>query len=143
MADQKRDYDAELFNVMSALAETEWEMTDKEVIEDARVRGEDIEKEAELVKDIFRRALKEHRQAPLREAQQKYKDRVASMFRDEISLPQSADGRRELLDAFFASRPELGSALLTAQHREFSELTDSDVEDFLRQLKELGALDNE
>src|SRR3982750_4104935 len=143
MADQKRDYDAELFNVMSALAETEWEMTNEEVIEDARERGEDIDKEAEQVKDIFRRALKEHRLAPLREAQQKYKDRVASMFKEEISLPQSAEERRDILDAFFASRPEIGSALLTAQHREFSELTDSDVENLLRQLKELGAMDNE
>lgn len=143
MADQKRDYDAELFNVMSALAETEWEMTDEEVIEDARERGENIEREAEQVKDIFRRALKEHRQSPLREAQQKYKDRIASMFKEEFPLPQSTEERRDMLYAFFASQPEIGSALLTAQHREFSELTDSDVENFLRQLKELGALDNE
>ena len=69
--------------------------------------------------------------------------RVAAMFKDDFPLPRSADERREMLNAFFASRPDIGSALLTAQHREFSELTDADVEDTLRQLKELGALDDE
>jgi hypothetical protein len=143
MADQKRDYDAELFNVMNALAESEWALTDEELLNDALGRGDDIEKEAEQVKGIFRRALKDHRQAPLREAQKKYEARMATIFKEEVSLPQSAEERRDMLNAFFASRPEIGSALLTAQHREFSELTDSDVESLLRQLKELGALDDE
>jgi hypothetical protein len=143
MADQNRDYDAELFNVMSALAESGWEMTDEEVLDDARECGEDVERDAEHVKDVFRRSLKEHRQAPLREAQKKHESRVAAMFKEDSRLPQSADERREMLNAFFASRPDIGSALLTAQHREFSELTDADVEDTLRQLKELGALDDE
>jgi hypothetical protein len=38
-------------------------------------------------------------------------------------------------------RPQFQEIVMTAQHREFSELSDDDVTSFLRQLKILGLLD--
>jgi hypothetical protein len=38
-------------------------------------------------------------------------------------------------------KPEIGAALLTAQHREFQDLTDADIQSFLEQLGALGVLD--
>jgi glucan phosphorylase len=142
MSDKPRNYEEELSNIMNAMAESEWELSDEEVLEEARERGEDPESEAERIKDIFRRIFKEHQQAPLREAQRQYEERLSSMFNKETVLPSTPEERRDLLDGFLARMPEYGSALLTAQHREFKDLTDSDVESLLKQLIELGALDS-
>ena len=38
-------------------------------------------------------------------------------------------------------KPEIGAALLTAQHREFKDLTDADIQSCLEQLGALGVLD--
>jgi hypothetical protein len=142
MPNKPRNYEAELFNVMNALGESEWEMSDEEVLEEAREDGEDPAKEAECVRDIFRKALKEYQQAPLREAQKKYEERLSNLFKKDFHMPESSEDRRSLLDGFLASRPEIGSALLTGAHREFKDLTDADVESFIKQLMELGAFDS-
>jgi hypothetical protein len=47
-----------------------------------------------------------------------------------------------MLAALFAREPEMGSAWLTAQHRQFKNLSDLDVTSLLMQLKALGALDD-
>lgn len=142
MPNKPRNYEAELFNVMNTLGESEWEMSDEEVLKEVREEGEDPEKEAERIRDIFRRAFKEHQQAPLREAQKKYEEHLTSMFKKDVSLPPSPEERRNLLDGFLASRPDLSSALLTGAHREFKDLTDADVESYIKQLTELGAFES-
>lgn len=86
--------------------------------------------------------MKEYQQAPLREAQRKYEEHLSSMFKKDFHLPKSPEERRNLLDGFLASRPEIGSSLLTGAHREFRDLTDADVESYLKQLLELGAFDS-
>jgi predicted phosphoribosyltransferase len=47
---------------------------------------------------------------------------------------------RDLLRSLLEARPQLQPAL-TAQFRDFAELSDEDVEGFLRQLDALGVLD--
>jgi hypothetical protein len=63
------------------------------------------------------------------------------MKRENCYLPESATERRQLLRGVLRERPEFQEIVMTAQHREFSELTDDDVASFLRQLKILGLLD--
>jgi len=54
-----------------------------------------------------------------------------------VSIPFSAT----LLHGVLRDRPQFQDIVMTAQHREFSELSDDDVTSFLRQLKSLGLLD--
>ncbi len=142
MSNKSRDYELELFNVMNALGDVEWEMAEDELLDEFRVEGKDVEAEAGHIRRLFSAALKEYRQAPLREAQRKYEQHVAKIVKRNIRLPESAIERRTLLGGFLARKPEIGSSLLTAQHRDFKDLTDADVESYLTQLIELGALEN-
>ena len=142
MPNRSRDYELELFNVMNALADVEWEMSESEILDELRGDGRDLETEAESVREIFRRAVKEFRQAPLRDAQKRYEQRVSNICKRDFRLPNSASERRELLSAFMAQTPDFGNSILTAQHREFKDLTDIDVESYLNQLMELGAIES-
>ena len=142
MSNKSRDYDLELFNVMNALGDVEWEMSEDELVAELRAEGEDIETEGEHVREAFRTAIKEYRKAPLRAAQKKYEQHLAEILKKNFHLPDSAAERRNLLSRYLASKPEFSSSLLTAQHREFKDLTDTDVESYLKQLMELGALDS-
>ena len=45
-----------------------------------------------------------------------------------------------MLLGFLNNNPDVGNAILTTQHRGFEELSDEDVESYLKQLFELGAL---
>jgi hypothetical protein len=142
MPDKSRDYELELFNVMSAMGDIEFEISDEELLDELRQEGKDIEKEAEHVREVFRMAIKEYRQVPLREAQKKYEEHLSKIATRDFELPQTASERRTLLSGLLARKPEFGS-LLTAQHRDFKDVTDADVESYLRQLIELGALESE
>lgn len=141
MPNKSRDYELELFNVMNALGDVEWEMPENELLDEFRKEGKDVEAEAEHVRQLFSGAIKEYRQAPLREAQRKYEQHVSKIVERDFRLPESAIERRNLLSEFLARKPEFGSSLLTAQHRDFKDLTDTDVESYLKQLMELGAFE--
>jgi hypothetical protein len=142
MPDKSRDYELELFNVMSAMGDIEFEMSEEELLDELRQEGKDIEKEAEYVREVFKTAIKEYRQAPLREAQKKYEEHLSKIETRDFELPETAPERRNLLSGLLARKPEFGS-LLTAQHRDFKDVTDADVESYLKQLIELGALESE
>ena len=142
MPDKSRDYELELFNVMSAMGDIEFEMSEEELLDEIRQEGKDIEKEAEYVREVFKTAIKEYRQAPLREAQKKYEDHLSKIEMRDFELPGTAPERRNLLSGLLARKPEFGS-LMTAQHRDFKDVTDADVESYLKQLIELGALESE
>jgi len=142
MPDKSRDYELELFNVMNAIGDIELEMSEEELFDELREEGADIEKQAEHVREVFKMAIKEYRQTPLREAQRKYQEHSSRIATRDFKLPHTAPERRNLLSGFLARKPEFG-ALLTAQHRDFKDVTDADVESYLKQLMELGALESE
>jgi hypothetical protein len=54
-------------------------------------------------------------------------------------LPGSPEARRALLADLFERNPQMERLLLKAPRREFTALSDGDVERFLKQLHELGA----
>jgi hypothetical protein len=58
---ETRDYEAEFRAIMDALAESVAEMSDEEILAEAREAGEDPERIAARVRTILRRAVKEDR----------------------------------------------------------------------------------
>lgn len=137
MADKSHDYEQELANLMNGLAESVFEISDEEVRTEINDEGDSTDH----IRNVLRQAVKSCRQKPLVEAQQRYDERVAAMHKKSFSLPETVREMREMLNSILTSRPSLGSALLTAQNRDFKDLPDEDVPGYLRQLLELGALD--
>jgi len=137
MSDKDRNYEQELANLMDGLAEYVFEMSDEEVRAEMKDEGDS----AESVRDILRQAVKDCRQKHLIEAQQRYDERIAALNRKDFSLPETVPEMREMLGSILTSRPDLGAAL-TAQNRDFKNLPDEDVPGYLKQLIELGALND-
>jgi hypothetical protein len=133
-------HEEELAAIMNALAESVAEASDDDILEEARARGEDPTQIARHTKDVLLNAVKRYRKQRLHEAQQQYEVHVASMQTKTYQLPESPTERRQLLDLTL-SRQSAVRFVFTALHREFSSLSDNDVESFLRQLQELGFLD--
>jgi len=136
-----QSYEEELAAIMNALAESVAEASDGEILAETQEEGADPAEAAEHVRNVLLNAAKTYRQRRLREAQQQYEFHIAAMQERTYNLPATAEERQKLLDLVFAQQPAMRSALLTAQHRDFTSLTDTDVESCLKQLQELGLLD--
>ena len=141
MAEKARDYEAELLAIMNALAESVAEASDADILAEAREAGEDPGRSAARVRALLGRAVKDYEQRRLREAQKDYDERVRALRARPYALPRTPEDRRKLFDLVMSRKPEIGAALLTAQHREFQDLTDADIQSFLEQLGALGVLD--
>lgn len=140
MPDERDDDDKELAAVWDALAETVAESSDQEILAQAREEGSDVRATANDVRIILKRAVMAHQQAKLREAEESYKKRIVEIYQTQQTLPETPEDRRGLLSAIFTKLPEMGSAILTAQHRDFGSLTDADITSCLKQLAYLGVL---
>lgn len=141
MSDQlPRPHERTLADLMNGLAEASLAMSDEALLTETRDGGEDPAWAAASVRDLLRATGKTFRQRHLRAAAAEYQRRTASLKRGWLDLPETPDQRRSLLASVLARNPRVESALLTMQHREFKELSDSDVESCLAQLKELGVL---
>lgn len=137
----EKNYDKQLRDIMYRLADSVVELSDEQIISEAKAEGIDVHGEAERVRDLLRKASKTYRLSKLAAAQRAYENQISQMQVRHYDLPTSPNKRRDLLSAVLSARPDMQSALLTAQHRDFKELSDADVESFLKQLKELGVLD--
>ncbi len=141
MAEKPRDYEAELLAIMNALAESVAEVPDANLLAEAREAGEDPGRTAARVRALLGRAVKDYEQRHLREAQKRYDEQVRALRARRYALPRTPEDRRKLFALVMSREPEIGGALLTAQHREFKDLTDADIQSFLEQLGALGVLD--
>ena len=137
MADKPRDYEAELWRVMNALADTAAQASDEEILAQTREEGLDPETEAATVREILLGAVKKEK---LREAQRRYEAESVRLQTKHFRLPQSPSDKRLLLGAFLAAQPQ-ARGMVTAQFRELGELSDADVESSLRKFEDLGLLD--
>ena len=138
MADKSHDYEQEFANLMNGFAESAFEMSDEEVRAEIIDEGDSTDH----IRNVLRQAVKHCRQKSLVEAQQRYDERVAALQKKRFSLPETVREMREMLNTILTNQPALGSALLTAQNRDFKDLPDEDVPGYLKQLLELGALDD-
>ncbi len=140
MPDRQRNYEEELNNLMEGVAEYTLDMSDEEIRDEIREEGRDPDKAAEETRDILRKGVKAFRQRKLNEAQALYEEQMASFSNKKYSLPESIEEQRNLLMNVLASNSQIRSAVLTAQNREFKDLPDSEVTSYLKQLQDLGAL---
>lgn len=140
MSKKPDSHEGELAAIMNTLAESVAEASTEEILEDVRVHGDNPTEVAQQTKDVLLNTLKLNRQRHLHEAQKQYDLRIAVMQAKTYQLPPAASERRQLLDLVLSQQSAVRS-VLTAQHREFASLSDNDVESFLRQLQELGFLD--
>lgn len=141
MPEKPRDYEVELRAIMDALAESVVEVSDADILAEAREAGEEPARTAERVRTVLKRAGKDYEQKRLREAQKAYEQRLQSIQAQPYVLPKTPESCRYLFNLVMTRKPELGQALVTAQHREFKDLTDADIQSCLEQLGALGVLD--
>jgi predicted phosphoribosyltransferase len=125
-----RDYEHELTLFMNAMAESVAEMSEEEMMQELAENAEDPEQ----VRELLRRVVKECQQRPLVEAQRRYEEHVAALEDRQYDIPNALDDQRKMITSILASNPQLGTGLLTAQYRDLNQLSDEDVESYLRQL---------
>ena len=139
MADKPRTDAKRLARILDGLAEYIQNSPAEALLEDARQEGHDPEQIAAHVRDVLKVAVKTHQQRELNRAREAYAQEVESIRTRPIQLPAKPETRRSWLQAVFAQQPRLQAAF-TMQNREFSTLTDEDVEAHLRKLEMLGIL---
>ena len=142
MPEKPQSYEKELQAIMYALAESVTEASDEDILTELQEEGENPEVIAERARNVLLGAVKDFRQRRLVEAQRQYELHIAAMEKKKYLLPTTTGERRKLLDLMLSRQPVMRSALLTSQYRDFRDLTDDDVGSYLRQLQELGAVDD-
>jgi hypothetical protein len=133
----KRD---ELRAFREALADAVLSASDEELFEEVRDEGLDPDAVAEETRALLLKTVKEFKQRALLAAREQHRRKIARLAAQRHQLPVSPDERRRLLDAVIAEHQRAGRMLI-AQHRDFKEMTDEDVESWLQQFGALGLLD--
>ena len=136
MKKPQRNADEELWNLMTALADSVFEASDSEILEETGRADEKAEETRKVLLDGVKRLREKHRE----QARVEYEEAVASMRQEKKGIPESIKEKRDLLMEILSARPQLSEAL-TAHFREFQEIPDDEVESYLKQLAELGVID--
>ena len=134
-------YDEQLMRLMNELADSLAQADESEMLEEARNDEANLLNEAQEISGVLDAAGRQYVQRKLRESRLAYDAAISQMKDAYYDLPGTAVDRKRLLQFALERQPGLEPALITAQFREFSDLTDEDVLGLLRQLKELGLLD--
>jgi hypothetical protein len=130
----------DLMRVMFGLAESIADASSSELLDEAKENNLNLLDEAEEVRGVLRAAGRHHSLQKLRLCRRAYETAVETLQSQEYNLPTSPKERASLLRAVIQSRPDIEPMVMTVQHRNFSELSDEDVTNFLKQLKALGLL---
>ena len=141
MPERPKNKEKELATVWDAFSEAIARSSDEEILAQVCEEARDPRETGVRVRALLKSTVKSHQQAKLREAEQHYRQRVIELYEAKHALPQEPEARRNLLSDVFKKIPDMRSALLTAQHREFGSLTDADITSCLKQLAYLGVLD--
>jgi hypothetical protein len=130
-----------LKRLFDAIADSVEEMTDEEILAEARDMG-DPKAQVARVADIVETSVRAHSERRRLEARRQYEAAIDAMSRRRYTLPPTAGERRTLLLAAVTGNPGIRSAV-TLQHRELKTLSDEDVAGYLKKLIELGFLGEE
>jgi len=139
MDDKIRNYQKELEAILDGLADYIETVPGEHLLEDARAGGEDLKQTVDLGKATLLQAVTDFEQKKLKAARRAYEERIAAMEATSHVLPDDPRERRQQLFAMLGQKPDIGAAF-TARHRDFSKMTDDDVESALKELAELGVL---
>jgi hypothetical protein len=141
MSNKPREYQNELDALFDALADYIEHAPGVDLLEDARATGEDPNETDGQVKDLLLRAVTDFEQSKLRAARIAYEKNVAAIEKKPYSFSDEPAERRQQLYFLLGRNPELGAAF-TARHRDLVNISDEDVEGALKDLADLGALDD-
>ena len=135
----KRD---ELRALQKGLSESVLSTPDEQLLEEVKEEGLDPKVVADETRALLMNTVKSFKQRALVAAKEEHRQKAAQIASRRFRLPESAIGKRQLLDAVIAQHHQAGR-MLTAQHRDFTEMTDDDVESWLQQFGALGLLGKE
>lgn len=136
MPEQHRK-DLELARIMNALAESIDGLSEEDLFEEARAEGDEPRQLAQETRKILLGAVQGVRKQRLADARGGYERRVQELARTTHDLPNTLPEQLSLLKSVFARQPDL----VTMQFRDLDKVTPEDVENLLKQLAELGVLD--
>jgi hypothetical protein len=139
MANKPRNQTERFDRILDGLEEYNENAPGDELLDDARREGGDPSQATAHVKQLLRNTLKSYRQRDLIKAKEGFKRDAAALQTRQVQLPKTLVARRALLGAILAKSPELQ---VTFANRDFTTLTDEDVEKHLRKLSILGVLDD-
>ncbi len=108
-------------------------------MEASREEGQNPSELAAHIKGVLKNAVRSFQQRELMKAKAAYEQEVAAISRRKVNLPKSPETRRKWLSAVLQQQPQFEVAF-TLQNRDFSELTDEDIEAHLKKLEMLGVL---
>lgn len=128
-----------LDRLTDALARDVDQLTDEEVFQEVTEVYGDPEKVVEDVEALIEGAIAEHGKRRLTAARRGFETQTARNKSNVISFP--LDKKRALLDLFARNDPQLREKLTMAARNE--EDSEADIDSFLEDLIELGAIDDE
>lgn len=129
-----------LRQLLNALADDVANLSDEEILADAHGEGRDVAREAEELRGLLLDTVRNFKVERRRKAERTYREDVERLNAAAVSLPASSEARRQMLKLALQRRPDIRE--ITLQHRDFTELSEADVEGLLRQLHHLGVLDD-
>ena len=135
------DYERTLRLLMNEVSESVAEASDEDILEDVVQEGMEPGEIAENLRKRMLETVKAFRQSKLHAARKAYKEEIAALEQSRVQLPSTPAARRSLFHAVIAHDADLRGRL-TVQFRDLDELSDSDIESCLRQLRHLGVLDD-
>ncbi len=142
MAREPRDDEERLERLVGAAAEAVLEATDAEIESEILASGLDPDEVAKDVRNVLLTAVDRHEgRERLRRSRTEYESRTAKLRQRAHRLPATPRQRRNLLAFVFRAQPQ-AAGMLTLQFRDLESLPDEDVTSCLRQLAELGVLDD-
>lgn len=116
--------------------------SDEEIRDQAIEDGLDLKQLGELGRGILGKALEVHMSNALIQARNQYQVRLAAFHATKLFLPTSFEEKLKLLKECLEKHAFVKDAVLTTQHRDFKNLSESDLDSMLRQLHTLGILEN-
>ena len=124
--------------LFEALADNVDALSDEEVLADCREDGRSPADVATRARSTLQNAVKAFKQRPLLAARRERERFIERMRAARHRLPADPQLRRDLLAAMMAQPQAQG--MLTAHGRDFTALTDEDVEEAILELMHLGVV---
>ncbi len=129
-----------LDGILEGLAESIAHEDADELLREAQSAGRDPKMIADSLRSTVSGALKRLEQKKLEAARKTYRLRSQNELSSNSCVALTPEGRKQQLLGILQRKPALGLAI-TAQHRNFEDLSDEDVASALEDLAELGYLD--
>lgn len=136
----KRDYQQECLNIMAFIADSIWDAPDEEIMKEMKEEGLDPRAVAENVRNILLQTSKSYRQNLRKKLLKEVEVEKMQRKVEHFNWPSSPQAQRDWLQRVLDSLSARNLNIFTFQHRDFSNLTDSDVQSHLETLDNLGVL---